>query len=400
MSRAATAATVATPLALTGLTAASPQEWGSIRLIPLLRTQVREDLRLFRQRYPAATTVVTLTGTREEPELVYMGFVPHGLVMSWSDDGSPVAAFGSQLVTAQELEAARTRKSRRDTLFGIRLEHRMIKREGENRLRFLPLHLALEGFLAFCFGGPDIAWAEYSRRVLRHGLDPRSELVSGGRAVHKLEEALRVFEIHENQCGLLLCVADALAAAFMVPHPEDYRLLHRALIEDVYGELIVQYSRFCDDVPSLRVDLGEELPAELGALRSAIAAARDRNQELAELIASGLAGRTVRAETLYRAGPFRLERFMTPPALDAENHIGERIVREDGELQYLKTFRLSAAQGKRAYLLETLSRNSWRLDESAAELRNTTPQLVERLEQAGLGYLLADRVISAIRKGR
>ncbi len=34
-----------------------------------------------------------------------------------------------------------------------------------------------------------------------------------------------------------------------------------------------------------------------------------------------------------------------------ECHIGERIVREDGTLEYLKTFRLSAAQVRRAYQL-------------------------------------------------
>ncbi|MFF8376398.1 hypothetical protein ACF07V_09750 [Streptomyces sp. NPDC015661] len=34
-----------------------------------------------------------------------------------------------------------------------------------------------------------------------------------------LGEALRVFELHPGQCGLLLYVTDALAAAFVVPHP-------------------------------------------------------------------------------------------------------------------------------------------------------------------------------------
>jgi hypothetical protein len=58
---------------------------------------------------------------------------------------------------------------------------------------------------------------------------------------------LRVFEIHEGQCGVLVFVADHLASAFVVPHPEDYRLLHRTLIEDFYGELIFQSSHLHQD---------------------------------------------------------------------------------------------------------------------------------------------------------
>src|SRR5690606_24780567 len=38
--------------------------------------------------------------------------------------------------------------------------------------------------------------------------------------------------------------ADALAAAFVVPHPEDYRALHPTLVRDLYGELIHEYATF------------------------------------------------------------------------------------------------------------------------------------------------------------
>ena len=66
-----------------------------------------------------------------------------------------------------------------------------------------------------------------------------------------LEDALRVFEIHPGQCGVLVYAADALAAAFVVPHPDDYRALHPTLIQDLYGELIYHYAPARMPVPRL-----------------------------------------------------------------------------------------------------------------------------------------------------
>src|SRR4051812_370152 len=51
----------------------------------------------------------------------------------------------------------------------------MARRIDKDRLRFLPLHLALEGYLALSFGGPEIAWEEWSRRAIDNGLSPRAE---------------------------------------------------------------------------------------------------------------------------------------------------------------------------------------------------------------------------------
>lgn len=389
-------------LSLAGLEPAPPQQLGAVRLVPLLRSKVPGDLRLALRRYKDALGVVALDGEpdgrRINPGLKYMGYVPHGLVMSWSDDGEPLTAYGTQL--ADETDGKQLGRGGPVT---VRLLHRMVKRETGNRLRFLPMHLAMEGYLSLHFGGPDIAWSEYSRQALRDGLDPRSEAATLGRDINRLDAALRTFEIHEGQCGLLICVADALASVFVVPHPEDYRLLHQSLIEDFYGDLIYQYSYQYRDLPRLEpFDDGPrpQKPANLAELRGMFESSRHRWAEVGQLLANGLVGRSVQSDRIYRAGPFSLQRFVTSLRLDDENHIGEAIVREDGTIEYLKTFRLSSGQAKRAFLLQILSQHSWNLDAAAASQRQSRAALIERLTNAGFGYLIADHVLRAARRHR
>ena len=87
----------------------------------------------------------------------------------------------------------------------------------------------------------------YSRHALSHGLSPRVESGGSGRAVPGLEDALRVFEIHEGQVGVACFVNDLLACLFVVPHPDDYRHLHRTLLEDFFGEEKTRFGNIiCD----------------------------------------------------------------------------------------------------------------------------------------------------------
>ncbi|MFO0579300.1 MAG: hypothetical protein U1A78_35305 [Polyangia bacterium] len=383
-----------TQLRLKGLRPATPQQHGAIRLIPLLRDDVRGDLRLSRRRY-ADLAAVTLDGELHGPGLRYIAFVPHGLVMSWSEKGEPVTAFGTQLC---EDPPDGQRLGRGPTT--VRLLHRMVRREADHRLRFLPLHLAMEGFLSLHFGGPEIAWSEYSKQAIRYGLDPRIESAAPGRSVSGLEDALRLFEIHERQCGVLVLVADALASAFVVPHPQDYRLLHDSLLEDFFGALIREYSWQYRRVPELDFALPEpqRKVTSVGELQSMLGAARAAWRDSSALFVDGLLGRAVRSERIYQAGPFSLQRFCTSLSLHDENHIGEAIVRDDGTLEYLKTYRLSSLQTKRAYLLELLARHHFNLDAAAASQSQTRHQLVQRLDGAGFAYLLADEVLRAARK--
>jgi len=59
----------------------------------------------------------------------------------------------------------------------LAFRRRMTRRDGRQRLRFLPLHLALEGYLALQFGGAPIAWQQWTRRAVTRGLSPRVEAV-------------------------------------------------------------------------------------------------------------------------------------------------------------------------------------------------------------------------------
>lgn len=99
----------------------------------------------------------------------------------------------------------------------------------------------MEGFLSMFFSGLDIAWSEYSQYALSHGLGCRFESSFSGHYIPGLEDALRVFEIHETLVGVLVFIAEAFTSAFVVSTPQDYRALHTSLLEDFYGELIYQY---------------------------------------------------------------------------------------------------------------------------------------------------------------
>lgn len=386
-----------TRLSFQGLHQAPPQQLGAIRLVPLLRTRVLGDLRLGRRHYDALA-VVSVDSQIDEPGRKYVSYVPHALVMSWTQDGSPVTACGTQL---EENDAGPSPPSgARRPVKPVQLLHRMVQREADRRLRFLPLYLAMEGFLSMFFGGPDIAWSEYSKQALRHGLSPRWETSAPGRAVPLLEDALRVFEIHEGQCGVLLYVADALASAFVVPHPADYRLLHRTLIEDFYGELVYQYARLYKTVVPLTSEHTGARPQSLAELRAVFEQAQQQWRGLSELLAGRLLGCEVQSTRVYRAGDFLLQRFITRLRLEDDNHIGEAITRADGELEYLKTYRLSAAQARRAYLLQVLAAHKWSLDAAARSVNQNVQQFSSRLVSAGFGYLLSEPVLRLARKAR
>ncbi|MCB9569610.1 MAG: hypothetical protein H6710_20745 [Myxococcales bacterium] len=370
-------------LALTGLRPAPAQAFGAIRLIPLIRDHVPGDIRITTRAYDAATTLVGLEGDADAPTTAYYGYIPHGIVVEWERGGQPVAALGTTLGPRKHLE----RQAR-----PVQLLHRMVKREDRKRLRLLPLHLALEGYLALHFGGPSVAWSEYSREALRRGLSPRIERVHHGAAIAGLADALRLFEIHEGQVGVLLLVGDALAAATVVPHPDDYRALHRTLLEDLYGELLVHYGLYCDELGELQAPIDPASLGSLAALRQAIAGRRESWRELSELLAAGILDRPLRWQSVYRAGPFHLRRFIGALDPSADNHIGEAITRADGTLEYLKTFRLSAAQVRRAYLLEQLAAAEWSLDRCAEALEISRAALIQRLRGAGFGYLFKAHV--------
>ncbi|WP_424568991.1 ARPP-2 domain-containing protein [Streptomyces sp. CH-036] len=373
-------------LELTGLTAGPAQVWGGVRLVPLIREAPVAGLRLHREVYEGLGAGIVELGPRER----YLSYIPHGLVADWSGEedgrgpgaGRQSAAYGTQFGGG---DAPRT----------IALppvpHHRMAKRRPGDRLRFLPLHLALEGYLALHFGGPSTAWEEWSRTALRDGLSPRAEDAYLGRSVRGLADALRIFEIHPGQCGVMVYVSDALAAAFVVPHPDDYRLLHASLVEDLYGELVHQYALYGAPVADTPVRIGgAEHIRDLGELRSA---ARAQERAWAEahdtLFARELLDTSYAFDRVYRMKSFTLWRFLPPFVRDGGGqHIGETITDHRGQVAYLKTFRLSDAQIRRGHLLRTVAGADWELDRAAAALGSSREELVRRMRAAGFSALL------------
>lgn len=385
-------------LDLAGLRTGPSQAWGSIRLVPLLRDRPVENLRLHRLAYsedPGWSRVKL--GSRTS----YYSYIPHGFVADWnrdSGDSSQSAAFGTQLAdgtagTAGTDKAAKADK--RSIVHGMAMpvHRRMTQKAGRNRARFLPLHFAIEGYLTLHFGGPDIAWREWSDQVLRHGLSPRTEASYLGTSVAGLRDALKVFEIHEGQCGVLVYAADALAAAFAVPHPDDYRELHPTLILDHFGELIYQYALLMPPVQEFRASItGDEEITSLAELR---AAAEAQSVQWAafhdQVMAGALLDREYTSELGYRMGEFDLVRFRPAFKPGEENHIGEAILDGDGAIAYLKTFRLSEAQIRRGYLLELLATHSWRLSAAAKAIGATSEELRQRIQAAGFGTMLRQK---------
>ncbi|MEO3752696.1 hypothetical protein [Streptomyces sp. B6B3] len=382
---------------LTGLTAAPAQVWGGIRLVPLLRAEPVAGLRLHREAYDGGTgggygAVDLGDGT------AYVSYIPHGFVADWSGDGTQAAAYGTQL----------GRDAAQAPRVPLRFHHRLAKRRREKgtgraepRLRFLPLHLALEGYLALHFGGPTTVWDEWSQRAVRQGLSPRAEAAYAGWEVRGLGDALRVFEIHPRQCGVMVYAADALAAAFVVPHPDDYRALHPTLVRDLYGELVHQYALYGAPVPEFGARIRDGGVRTLADLR---AAAREQERAWHEahdgLLARDLLETRYSFERAYRMGSFDLYRFLPPfHRGGGEQHIGELITDRKGRTAYLKTFRLSTHQIRRGYLLRRLADCDWHLGRTAEALGCSYADLTHRITTAGFGPLLnAHEVAHRIRK--
>ncbi|MEU5024988.1 ARPP-2 domain-containing protein [Streptomyces milbemycinicus] len=365
-----------TLVALTGLTALPSQVWGAIRLVPLVRDEPITDIRLDDRLYGDDFAAVAV-----DRRTAYCSYIPHGYVANWTDDGTPASSYGTQL--------RRDADGPRPACVPLRFHRRMARRVDKNRVRFLPLHLALEGYLALHFGGPAVVWEEWSHRAVSRGLSPRVEQAYVGAEVEGLRDALRVFEIHPGQCGVMVYAADALAAAFVVPHPDDYRALHPSLVLDLFGELIHHYTTLHGPVPEFRARIRDGAVGSLAELR---AEAARHQREWAEFhdhtMAGGLLDESYTLQRVRTMGPFALSRFLPPFHRNTEQHIGETITHEDGRLAYLKTFRLSEAQTRRGHLLTLLAAHDWHFGATADALGVSRDQLATRVQHAGFGALL------------
>ncbi|MFS2292344.1 MAG: hypothetical protein FWJ90_06520 [Actinomadura sp.] len=371
---------------LDGLETRPAQVWGGVRLVPLVRDEPVPGLRLHRKVYGDAVPFVDV-----DDETVCTSFIPHAFVATWSEhDQVPAASYGTRLLE-RGAGAAPPRMP-------VRAVRRTARKAGRSRLRFLPLRIALEGYLALHFGGPEIAWEEWARGAVAKGLSPRCEEAYLGLEVRGLEEALRIFEIHPGQCGVMVYAADALASAFVTPHPDDYRALHPTLIEDLFGELVYVHGLLRAPAGDLSAGIDDAGIRSLADLREA---ARRREAEWAafhdDVMAARLFDEEGSSEVEQRLNGFELSRFLPSFGLRKENHIGEVITDRDGRIAYLKTFRLSEGQVKRGFLLKTLAAHGWRLSAAAAAIGIDETTLAMRIERSGFGHLLRQDVLDHYR---
>ncbi len=378
--------TISAPADLSGygLRAGSSQVMGAFRVVPILRASAPGDLRIGIRDY-SAYGLVGVDGRPHAPGIKYLSYIPHGFVIAHTADGSE-ATLGASLGEKKPC--------------CVKLHHRMVKREADTdgptrRFRMLPLHLAMEGFLALHFRGPEILWSDYSEQAARRGLSPRMETSMHGAWIRGFEDALRVFEIHETQVGVMVFIAEALASVFVVSHPDDYRRLHLSLLEDFYGELLYNYAMLYPQKPLAFAHLDQSKVATLDDLEREADRVRGAHRDYTDLLAEGLFGRPMVTERLRTMGPFELDRFTPVFDPNEECHIGERILRKDGTLEYMKTFRLSSAQVRRAYLLSKIAEAEWNLDVAAKALACTYDELVKRLVNAGFGSLVKLHIAKA-----
>lgn len=359
-------------LTFDGLQVRPGQAWGGIRLVPLVREEPIASLRLHPSGFPADDSFDGYA-----PRCCY---APHGLTAEWTGDGTAVPALG----TALRMPAKTMRKSRRPET----------KLERRTRVRFVPHQTALEAFLPLTFQAPSIAWREWSTRAFRRGLPHAHEPQYAGAEIEGFADALRVFEIHPGQCGVLMYVADALASAIVTPHPDDYRVLHPSLIEDGFGELIRRYAHWHDESPHFHARLDARTIDTVADLRTAIATAQHEWADFHDdVMAAGLLNAEYVFTEDYRMDRYTLRRFRPHFVPGRETHVGEAITDDDGRLAYLRTFRLSETQSRRGRLLRALADHQWNLEATAATTGLALPALVARIDAAGYGTLFRQDIL-------
>lgn len=365
-------------LSFAGLSFAPAQTWASVRVVPIMRDAPAPPLRLARQAVNAGATVKLDARTR------YTSYVPHALVVRSA--AGPQAAYGTALTKDGTLQ-----KKRGHAWMDM---HRLAKRlpsDGRHAggARFLPLHVAIEGFLALHFGGPDVAWAAYSERALRHGFSPRWEAFCAGSGLYKLDDALRWFEIRDGQVGAALFLGSMLASVMITPHPDDYRALHRTFLTDLFGDTLYWEALYGAPAAPLPIAVHQmdhvQSWDDVAAVLDADHAARQA-QSAAMLDEVRTAPRGL--STVMKLGAHKLMRFIPDLAPGAAHHLGEMIVGADGHLAYLKTLRLAPKQARRGHLLQTLAAHDWALPTAADAMGVTEKQLLNRIVDAGFGAML------------
>ncbi|MES0833083.1 ARPP-2 domain-containing protein [Nocardiopsis tropica] len=373
-----------------GVRTGPAQQWGNVRLVPLLRSAPVPRLRL----HPlVAGDLVDDPASQDDGTCC---LVPHAYVLTWEGDTAPSASYGTQILPPRSPAPRRAH---------LDLRSRKARTAVRGRARFLPLDLAVDGLLSLHAGGPSVAWAEWSRATVHRGLSSPALTTYLGGEIEGLAEALRVFEIHPDQCGVVVHLADVLASAHLYPHPEDYRALHAGLLMDMFGESLYMYGLPAGEARPLYTPIRERGVRTLGDLRERVERSRsDTLRAHDDLMLSSLTGglHTSGGSRDFggagapdpRERPFTVRWLVPAFARGGVDHVGEVIADRHGRVAYLKSLRLSPAQSRRGRLLRVLGEAGWELDRAALSLGTTRSGLVDRLERARLSHLLSPGLLA------
>lgn len=364
----------------------SSQVWGNIRILPVLSNNYSNNLRLQMRKYNENIQIVNV-----DKNLSYFSYIPHAFIIKYDKEGSSYSTKGTK-VTSKDGKVYGNKD------FSIRYNEKMFKKESKQTFRFLPFHTAMEGYLEISFNQPRTHWEEYRGKALAFGLAFRYEYNYSGRLLPDLEDALRLFEIYENQVGSILYINDFPASVFIVSHPEDYRILHNTLILDQYSELIYYYGVMANQVSPFNFKINENNVNSIDTLKREFYKSLNQITEFEKSVANHLISYETDFKKLNDFGEYSFGRFISSLEENKSAFIGESIIDKNNNIQYMKTFHLSVEQTRKARLLKNLEKNDWNITNTAKEMKISYEELIKLMERLGFAYLLKPEIIDKVNK--
>lgn len=305
-----------------------------------------------------------------------------------------MVAAGTTCVTPRRGGRALTAPAR-ETLIDCAIS----RRDGGDGVRLLPLHLTLEGLLYATLGLPPETWSRYAESS--RALAERNPRAPRGAA---LDAALRTFEPHPEQCGILLYAADTLVFALVAPCPDDYERVHQSVVADLLAGTFEFYARQHPESvngPRFRAELPGAAVRTLDDLRRAIALSRRGSFAAERALADGLVNTEPVVRSSETAGDWAVRRFTSALVPKSQNFIGEAIVGPRGAPAWLTLHRLSDGYTRRAWALASLATAEWNLARLAREWRGTPAEAETQLREAGFRHVLevmrVERVVKTLR---
>ena len=113
--------------------------------------------------------------------------------------------------------------------------------------------------------------------------------------------------------GVLVFVADTLANAFVVSDPQDYRQLHRSIIEDVFCEVLWFHGVHYNKVPCFSFQLSEKNINSMEELENAFHKEQQRWHSFRADMAYELLQKPLFVQDVYKKNHFCIQRFFVAP---------------------------------------------------------------------------------------